>query len=255
MKISALLTRPAFLMPSILLTYGLTAVPLALCLSLSSTAQAQEAPKPDPGGITADQIIEKVQAGRALRDAVLQGELNKNDKTVPFTMTLKADTISFQFTDPVQTVSLNINEKGSQLTETAPGSNKLVPIPDKRYSEAIRGTDLSYDDISSRYLYWTKRIKQPLEETVKTQKCYVVDLYAPRKIGDYGLVRIFAEKESGALLRIYCYDWDGKMIKECAITRGMKVNGSMMLKSMDVIRYEAGTKKVVGETTFELRKP
>ncbi|MES2705066.1 MAG: outer membrane lipoprotein-sorting protein [Verrucomicrobiota bacterium] len=243
--------RPALSAPALLLTCALLAVPLPGIL----TATAQEAPKADPGEITADQIIKKVQDSRALRDAVLQGELTKDDKTVPFTVTLKSDLISFQFTNPVQTVSLNINDKGSQLTETAAGSNRLVPVPDKRYNEGIRGTDLTYDDISFRYLYWEKRVKQPIEETVKTRKCHVVDLYAPKKIGDYGLVRIFAEKESGALLKIYCYDWEGKMIKECAVTAGMKVNGSTMLKSMEVIRYVAGTKKVTGETTFELKKP
>jgi hypothetical protein len=45
------------------------------------------------------------------------------------------------------------------------------------------------------------------------------------------------------------------MIKVCAVTSGMKVDGATVLKSMDVIRYQPGTKKVAGETTFELKKP
>ena len=35
----------------------------------------------------------------------------------------------------------------------------------------------------------------------------------------------------------------------------MKVEGATCLKSMDVIRYDPNTKKVLGETTFELQKP
>jgi hypothetical protein len=248
---TATLPPAARSVPAMLLACAFTVMPVPI----ATVVQAQETPQAVPGEITADQIIKKVQESRALRDAVLQGELTKDSKTVPFTLTLKADLISFQFSDPPQTISLNINEKGSQLTETAPGSRKLVPVPDKRYSESIRGTDLTYDDITSRYLYWPRRIKQPLEETVKTRKCYVVDLYSPRKIGDYGLVRIYAEKASGALLKVVCYDWEGKPIKECAVTAGMKVNGSTMLKSMDVTRYEPGGKKVIGESTLELKKP
>lgn len=233
----------------------LTAAPVTGFLALSAPpARAQAAAPVDPGAITADEIIEKVHLSRALRDkTVLQGELEKDGKIVPFSISMASDLIAFRFANPDLILSLNINDKGSKVLESDGGKNREVPPA--RYSEGIRGTDLTYDDISFRYLYWTKRVKQPLEETVKTKKCYVVDLYAPNKIGEYGVVRIFVEKESGALLKIFCYDWNGKQIKECAITSGMKVNGATMLKSMDVIRYASDTKKVIGETTFELRKP
>jgi hypothetical protein len=56
-------------------------------------------------------------------------------------------------------------------------------------------------------------------------------------------------------MRMQAYGWDGKLIKSCTVTAGMKVNGATVLKSMDVIRYVPGTKKVAGETNFELRKP
>lgn len=236
-------------------TLLLAAAPVAGFLALSANpARAQNAAPVDPGAITADEIIEKVHLSRALRDkTVLQGQLEKDGKTVPFSISMESDLIAFRFANPDLILSLNINDKGSKLFESDGGKNREVPLP--RYSEGIRGTDLTYDDISFRYLYWPKRVKQPIEETVKTKKCYVVDLYAPNKIGAYGVVRVFVEKESWALLKIFCYDWNGKQIKECAITSGMKVNGATTLKSMDVISYVPDTKKVAGETTFELRKP
>jgi len=51
------------------------------------------------------------------------------------------------------------------------------------------------------------------------------------------------------------YDWNGKIVKSCTVTAGMKVNGATVLKTMEVVRYVAGTKKTAGETTFELKKP
>jgi negative regulator of sigma E activity len=90
---------------------------------------------------------------------------------------------------------------------------------------------------------------------VKTRKCWVVDLHAPQQTGEYGIVRIFVDRESGGLMRVQAYDWQGQMVKVLAVTSGMKVDGATVLKSMDVIRYAPGTKKVVGETTFELKKP
>lgn len=231
---------------------------LLACIALFSGGPAtpvfaEEAPAAIPGGPTADQIVELVHLSRALKEHDLRGFLTKDDLEVPFVVSLKADIIRFYFENPKQIITLDIKQKGAQLNEVMAGSNK--PVPAKRYGEGIRGTDLSYDDISFRYLYWPKKVKQPNEETVKTRKCYVVDLYAPQQVGEYGIVRIFVDKESGGLMRMQAYDWNGQMIKVLAVTSGMKISGATVLKSMDVIRYVPGSKKVAGETTFELKKP
>ncbi len=206
-----------------------------------------------PGEPTADQIVQLVHHSRALKKSELRGTLTKDDREVPFSVRMEADLIRFSFENPKQIINLNIKQKGAELTEVLAGSNK--PVPAKRYGEGIRSTDLSYDDISFRYLYWPKKIKQPKEETVKTRKCYVVDLYAPQQVGDYGVVRIYVDKESGGLMRMQAYDWQGRMIKVCSVTSGMKVDGATVLKSMDVHRYDPATQKIIGETTFELKKP
>lgn len=217
-------------------------------------ATAQEAPPAAvPGEPTTDQIVELVHLSRALKKHELRGTLSKNDLEVPFAVKMESDLVRFSFENPRQIINLNIKQKGAELTEVMAGSNK--PVPDKRYSEGIRGTDLTYDDISFRYLYWQKKVKQPKVETVKTRKCWVVDLYNNKQTGEYGIVRIFVDKESGGLMKVMGYDYQGKLIKELKVTSGMKVDGATVLKSMDVIRYNPATQKVTGETTFELQKP
>ena len=220
---------------------------------LAPLATAQTAPSAIPSEPTADQIVELVHLSRALKKNELRGTLSKDDLTVPFAVRMESDLVRFYFDNPKQIINLNIKQKGAELTEAIGGSNKSVPAA--RYGEGIRQTDLTYDDISFRYLYWAKKIKQPNEETVKTRRCWVVDLYAPQQIGEYGVVRIFVDKESGGLMKMMGYDWQGQLIKELKVTSGMKVDGATVLKSMDVIRYTPGTKKVAGETTFELQKP
>jgi len=210
-------------------------------------------PKAIPGPPTADSILEDVRRSRAVKDRDLAGTLTKGDVEVPFVVTLKAEYIRFTFKDPAQILHLEFKQKGSELREVTAGSNK--PVAPSRYAEGIRGTDLSYDDIFMRYLYWQKKTLQPNLESWKTRKCYVIDLFAPAQVGEYGVVRIFTDKESGGLLRVMCYDWQGKMIKALSVTSGMKVDGATCLKSMDVIRYDPNTRKVTGETTFELQKP
>jgi hypothetical protein len=228
------------------LAVGFTAV-------LPRSSPGQETPQLVPGEPTAEQIVELVHLSRALKKHELRGTLSKDDREVPFAVRMEADLVRFYFENPKQIINLNIKQKGAELTEVMAGSNKSVPA--KRYGEGIRGTDLTYDDISFRYLYWPKKIKQPHLETVKTRKCWVVDLHAPQQTGEYGIVRIFVDRESGGLMRMQAYNWQGQMVKVLAVTSGMKVDGATVLKSMDVIRYVPGTKKVAGETTFELKKP
>jgi len=231
----------------------LLACALLITGGLAGLSFAQEAPVAVPADPTADQIVELVHLSRALKKHELQGSLSKDDLEVPFAVRMEADLVRFYFENPKQIINLNIKQKGGELTEVMAGSNK--PVPGKRYAEGIRGTDLTYDDISFRYLYWPKRVKQPNEETVKTRKCWVVDLYNDQKVGEYQIVRIFVDKESGGLMKVMGYDWQNQLIKVLAVTSGMKVDGATVLKSMDVIRYISGTKKVAGETTFELKKP
>lgn len=238
------------LAPSLLACAALLAPPLA---SAAPAAPAAPAAAPESSEPSAEQIVQLVHLSRALKKHELRGTLSKDDLEVPFTVRMEADLIRFSFDQPKQIINLNIKQKGAELTEAIGGSNK--PVPAKRYSEGIRGTDLTYDDISFRYLYWPKKVKQPLEETVKTRKCYVVDLYAPQQIGDYGVVRIHVDKESGGLMRMQGFNWQGQLLKVCSVTSGMKVDGATVLKSMDVIRHDPATQKVVGETTFELKKP
>jgi hypothetical protein len=218
-----------------------------------SVAQEAATPLALPGEPTADEIVELVHLSRALKKHELRGTLSKDDKEVPFVVRMESDLVRFYFDSPKQIINLNIKQKGAELTEAVAGSNKAVPAA--RYAEGIRGTDLTYDDISFRYLYWPTRVKQPNIETVKTRKCWVVDLHAPKLVGEYKVVRIFVDKESGGLMRVMGYDANMQLIKVMAVTSGMKVDGATVLKSMDVIRYVPGTKKVAGETTFELKKP
>lgn len=209
-----------------------------------------------PEGLTADQIVDAVKRSRCALQP-LNGILTKGGKEVPFVLKMTESLIHISFENPKQNINLDIGDKTFRLKEVTAGSNKEVPAA--QYSAGVRGTDLTYDDLSMRYLYWPKKVTVG-EETIKTQKCYVVDLYNPQRLGDYYLVRIFVGKNSGAIMRMNCFDWNGKIIKSCSVTAGMKIpdpQGKMVtvLKTMEVIRYVPGTKKVAGETTFELRKP
>jgi hypothetical protein len=219
----------------------------ALLLTARATAQEKAA-----AGKTAEQIVQDVHMSRAFRNDELKGELTKSGKSVPFTVKFQDTLIHFSFENPKQIIRLDITDKSYRLREVTANSNKEVPP--SQYSAGIRGTDLTYDDISFRYLYWPKKVLIG-EEIYNTQRCHVVDLYNPARLGEYYMVRIFVHKDSGGLMRMMGFNWDGKLIKSCTAKGVMKINGATVLKSMDVIRYVPGSKKAAGETSFELQRP
>jgi hypothetical protein len=231
----------------------------SLLLSFSSCGRAQAPAAQPDGSAAAKEVVERVMMSRALgndkdnKPVIFPGSLTKGNTKIPFNINVTQTLIHFSFDNPKQTIRLDTTEKGYRLREVTAGSNKEVPST--MYSSGVRGTDLTYDDISMRYLYWPKKAMVG-EETIKTRRCDVVDLFNPQKLGDYYLVRIFADKESGGLMRMMGFDWNGKLIKSCTVTEGMKLkNGATVMKTMEVVSYIPGTKKVAGETTFELKRP
>lgn len=194
-----------------------------------------------------------VHRSRASQNKVLRGTLSKDDLTVPFSMRMEADLLRFYFDNPAQIINLNLKQKGTELTEAVAGSNK--PVPPGRYAEGIRGTDLSYDDVSLRYLYWPNPVKLPETERVKTRKCWIVELPNPQKSGEYGYVRIWVDKANGSLLMVRGFNRQNQLVKELKVTSGMKVDGVQVLQAMDVFRFVPGTSRLAGETTFKLQKP
>ena len=72
-------------------------------------------------------------------------------------------------------------------------------------------------------------------------------------LGSGSAIKVAAGHRPGSLRK--GYDFQGQRIKVLAVTSGMKVDGAIMIKSMDVIRYDPGTKKETGKTTFTLKKP
>ena len=63
------------------------------------------------------------------------------------------------------------------------------------------------------------------------------------------------DRSSGALMRVQSYDWNGKLIKVCAVTSGQKLkSGITILKTMEVTKYKPGSRDVESQTVMEIKK-
>jgi len=170
----------------------LTRNPQGLLLSLLLIAAPLYADTP-----TARELLDLVRANQSAQYRDLSGTLRRStseQKTViPFQLRLRGNTITYQFTDRPETLTLRLEEKGSRFD----GNVKL--------SDRIRGTGISYEDLSLKFLYWTNAIVEPRREVIKTRNCWIVRA-APNKKSDsqYEWARFWIEP-SGGLLKAECY--------------------------------------------------
>jgi hypothetical protein len=220
----------------------------SLPLAVSSLLNAQDAAEP-----TAEEIQRLVKLSYIRQKMTLKGQL-RNDETgaeAPFELSMLENTIRFRFDNPVQIINLDLNDKGFVLREVVKGKN--APVPKARYAETIRGTDITYEDVSLRFLYWPNPVKLD-KETVKHRTCWKLRLDNPDSSGAYGVAFIWVDSGSGSIMRMEGYDRQGKLIKRYEVISGMKVGDGWMLKQMRVESFNPENRKRIGRSYLELEK-
>jgi len=212
-------------------------------------AGAQGVPEP-----TAEEIQRLVKLSYIRQNMTLNGQL-RNDETgveTPMVLSMLENTLRFQFTTPPQVIHLDLNDKGFVLREGG-GKGKNTAVPKAKYIEKIRGTDITYEDLSLRFLYWPKPVKLD-KQTVKHRTCWKLQLTNPDASGAYGNALIWVDSSSGAIMRMEGFDRQNKLIKRYEIISGMKVGDGWMLKQMRIESFDPATKKRTGRTYLELEK-
>ena len=202
----------------------------------------------------AERILEGVRHGAALQKGELTGHLRKSGKRTPLTLRMKGKDISFQFLTNKKWngFMLRMQQGNAKLYETLQG--KAKPFPARKIGEAILGSDVTYEDLSLRFLYW-KNTKIEGEEIIKAQKCHKLRLVNPGKDGRYHIVYIWVHQKSGALMQVAGYNKAGQLLKRFHVTELMRVDKVQTLKKMNVETYKPGTQKVIGITYLEFIKP
>ena len=118
------------------------------CFLLAAGAFAQEAP-------SADELL------RAMRDMTVSqgnkdvsGTIRKNRTKIPFSLSARGETIVFQYkeSDAWKRFDVRIREKSAQLIQVEGG--KATVMAPASYTKTIAGTDVCYEDLSLRFLYW-----------------------------------------------------------------------------------------------------
>lgn len=200
---------------------------------------------------SAQEILASVRLQQAQQEIDLQGQLRQEALVVPFRLTQNGSTIRYSFANPVEALQLKLGEKDSRLEEiTRSGVDK---ISGPEFDQKVRGTAVTYEDLALKFLYWPDGHVLG-EETVRTRKCWKLQLKPPSRDSQYSNVLLWVDEQGGALMRLQGYDWNGKLAKRFEVESAQKIEGRWFLKSMRIEALDPETGKVRTRTYLEIRK-
>lgn len=178
----------------------------------------------------------------------LSAQLRSDAKTTPFQI-LVDGSIRYVFENPAQELILRLEDDAPVLSEKLGGETE--PVRRARFDELIRDTGITYEDLALRFLYW----KNPVllgEDVLRTRGAWKIEIQAGKDSSQYGVARVWIDKESGAILRMEGYDREGLLRRRFEVISAQKIEGQWMLKQMRVETFDPSTKKIVNRTYLEV---
>ncbi len=203
-----------------------------------------------PAQEDANAILDQIRSAQAQIDRPLSGRLRpENGDPIPFQLQLKGPQFVYRFSNPPETIRLQLTEDGAVLTdENAKGQQVLSGA---KLSEAVRGTDITYEDLSLRFIYW-KNAKFEGEQRVRTITCSIVLVQPSARNTTYSSVRLWIAKDRGALIKAEGYNAQGKAIKRFEVISGQQIEGKTIFKQIRIERLDPQNGKVLSRTYLEL---
>src|ERR1700704_5519300 len=146
---------------------------ILLYFVLVLTVYAEPAP-------SAKDIIESVRMRQTRQQIDLNGQLRQGEVVVPFHLIQSGPVVRYIFSDPDESLQLQLGENDSRLDElSSDGVQKVA-----QFDRKIRGTDVTYEDLALKFIYWPD-IDLQGTETVRTRKCWKLRLHAPSHATQY----------------------------------------------------------------------
>jgi Outer membrane lipoprotein-sorting protein len=216
---------------------------IALAFALFPPAGSAEEPN-------AAAILDGVRLAKVDRE--LTGQLRKEDGTIiPFRLVLSGSQVIYRFNNPDETLRVELKDSASTLRQDEGGKSRLVS--GSQLTEKVRGTDLSYEDLSLHFLYWANpRVEG--EQTVKGFSCWIILVRHVGRDSNYASVRIWITKEGSGLLRAEAFNPRGKLAKRFEVISGQRVEDKWIPKQVRIQVYNPESGKQESRTYLEINR-
>jgi hypothetical protein len=200
---------------------------------------------------SAKEILATVRMQQAQQQIDLQGQLRQDATVVPFRLTQTGLVIKYSFANPPEALQLRLGENDSRLEQlNQSGTQKITPA---QFDRKVRGTAITYEDLALRFLYWPDA-RLLGEEPVRSRRCWKLELHAPSRESQYSSVTLWVDRNSGALMEMEGYDWNGRLAKRFEVISAQKIEGRWFLKQMRIEELQPSTGKVQSRAYLEIKK-
>lgn len=186
---------------------------------------------------SADDLLRDMRAmmvSQGNRDVL--GTIRKGSLKIPFSLSARGQTIVFQYkqNNAWQRFDVRIGDNRADLLLVNNG--KAVVMAPSSYAQSIAGTDVTYEDLSLRFLYWKGGTILPdsADSRIKGRDCFIVQVPNPTPgVGQFATVRMWVDKENGTVWQVDGYGADGKLRKRFTITSIQRLSdGTWFFKQM-----------------------
>ena len=199
--------------------------------------------------------MRKMMVSQGSRDVL--GSIRKGSLKVPFSLGARGDTIAFQYKQGGEwkRFDVKIGEKKAALMLVNEG--KAVVMAPGAYAQPIAGTDVTYEDLSLRFLYWKggSILPDSADSRIKGRDCYIVQAANPSPgVGQFATVRMWIDKENGTVWQVDGYGADGKLKKRFSITSIQRLSdGTWFFKQMKMeVRNPQNDKRTIALDYLEM---
>jgi len=182
------------------------------------------------------EILRGARMTQGAQEWQLRGQLRIGTSKQPLRLTLDQGSIQYEFLDNGDTITLRLGEKGSTLEEKKGG--KVAKVGSAKFDAAVRGTDIRYEDLALRFLYW-KDAKVVGDDFFRSNSCWKVEVRPPGKgESQYSRVLLWISKGDGALMKAESFNENNKWARRFEVVAGMKKNGFWVLQELRVMSSE-----------------
>ncbi len=199
---------------------------------------------------TAPEILKGARFNQSSQHRVLRGQLRTGGEKIPFRLVLNGPEIRYEFSDPSQILVLKMGEQSSRFEEVTKEGSEQVKTG--RFDDFVRNSDVTYEDLALRFLYW-KDAKIIGDDTIAGISYYKLELHPDGSPSQYGTVRAWIGKRSGALAQAESYGRNGILAAKFTVTSIRPLSdGAYIFKQMRIERMSGGKAKDSTPTYLEI---
>jgi hypothetical protein len=197
-------------------------------------------------------MVRSIRLSATLQQMDLTGSVEKDGgPKLGVNLFVRENNMQFQLGDK-ERFHIRMGDEKAELLNVIDDKGTTRAFPVSKLSQPIAGTDVSYEDLTLRFLYWKGAVLEG-EEKVNGEQCYKIRLNNSDGNGAYGVVYVWVHKKYGAFWQIRAHDKKGTPLKELQVNAVMKLpdDKGYTIKEMRVNALDGGRVKSITYLRFE----